>query len=207
MLAAVAAWSIGPALERAAARLSLPPRTIVVSALALTVALFASALPALAQYRREDGPNAQQRTRPQATAYVVEHTAGTDTVLFWGGEAGLNYTSGRRAPTRYAYQYALYMRGYQRPEFVDELLVALEREPPALIVDASPATTDVPPLDRAARQRWTPLEPHTVVLPEMDRLFQWIEQHYVRVAEVGYLGWPIYAPRTRASGAPGQNDG
>jgi hypothetical protein len=29
----------------------------------------------------------------------------------------------------------------------------------------------------------------------MDRLFSWIETNYVRVDDVGYMRWPIYAPR------------
>jgi hypothetical protein len=87
------------------------------------------------------------------------------------------------------------MRNYQNPAKVDELLAALQRDPPALIVDASPATIDVPPLDRAARADWTLQEPKYAILPEMDRLFSWIETNYVRVDEVGYMRWPIYAPR------------
>jgi hypothetical protein len=46
-----------------------------------------------------------------------------------------------------------------------------------------------------AREGWTPLEPKYAILPEMDRLFSWIETNYVRVDDVGYLRWPIYAPR------------
>jgi hypothetical protein len=205
VLVAIAASSMGPTLEGVAVRLRLSPKLLLAGSFGLCALLFASAIPAVASYRQETGPNRQQLTRPVATAYVVGHTVASDRVLIWGGEAGLNYTTGRRSPTRYAYQYALYMRGYQRPEFVSELLLALQREPPALIVDASPATTDVPPLDRTARQRWTPLEPHTVVLPEMDQLFRWIEDRYVRVDQVGFLGWPIYAPRSGVSAPPRQN--
>ncbi len=193
--AALAASSAWPTLERAAARLRLPARAIAIGTFALVTLLSASAIPALAEFRRGLGPNDQERTRPVATTYVVEHTTSADRVLFWGGEGGLNFTTARRAPTRYAYQYALYMLNYQTPAKVDELLTALQRDPPALIVDASPATLDVPPLDRSARAGWTLLEPKYAVLPEMDRLFSWIETNYVRVAEVGYLRWPIYAPR------------
>jgi hypothetical protein len=125
----------------------------------------------------------------------VDHTTSTDGVLFWGGEGGLNFTTGRRSPTRYAYQYALYMRDYQSADRIGELLLALQHEPPALIVDASPATIDVPPLDRAERERWTLLEPKYAVLPEMDQIFRWVEEHYVRVTEVGFLRWPIYQRR------------
>jgi len=195
VLAAIAASAVRPALERASGGLRLPARTVVLGTFAVVAVLSASAIPTLATFRRGLGPNEQERTRPVATTYVVEHTASTDHVLFWGGEGGLNFTTGRRAPTRYAYQYALYMRNYQSPAKVDELLAALQRDPPALIVDASPATIDVPPLDRAAREGWTLLEPKYAILPEMDRLFSWIETNYVRVDEVGYMRWPIYAPR------------
>lgn len=195
ILAAVALSSARPALERAAARLGMPPAGFVAGVVALGAVLLASAIPALVDYRHTQGPTDQERTRSQATAYVIDHTAAADHVLFWGGEAGLNYTTGRRAPTRYAYQYALYMHNYQRPAQIDELLSALQSDLPALIVDASPATVDVPPLDRAARANWTLREPKYTVLPEMDRLFTWIEEHYVRVDEVGALHWPIYQPR------------
>jgi hypothetical protein len=198
IMAAIAASTSRPMLERAAARLALPAAPVGVGALGVAAVLLASAIPAFAQYRREIGPNLQDHTRPLATTYVVEHTQSGDRVLFWGGEGGLNYTTGRRAPTRYAYQYALYMRDYQRPAQVAELLAALQRDPPALIVDASPATTDVPPLDRAARAGWTLVEPKSAVLPEMDGLFRWIEERYVRVGEMGPLRWPIYEPRAGA---------
>lgn len=197
ILAAIAADALRPALERMAVRLAVSPRVVLVTSFAFGAFLFASAIPAVASYRQETGPNEQERTRPLATTYVIEHTASTDRVLFWGAEGGLNYTTGRRSPTRYAYQYALYMRDYQRPAQIDELLSELERDPPALIVDASPATLDVPPLDHAARDGWTLQEPKYTVLPEMDRLFLWIEAHYLRVAEVGSLNWPIYELRDR----------
>src|SRR6266540_2789042 len=199
VLAAIAAASARPALDRAAERLKASPRAVLVGVFALWSILALSAIPALAQYRSAFGPNDQERTRPAATAYVADHTATADRVLFWGGEGGLNFTTGRRAPTRYAYQYALYMRNYQSPAKVDELLTALQRDPPALIVDASPATIDVPPLDRAAREGWTLREPKYAILPEMDQLFSWIDAHYVRVDEVGSLRWPIYVPRTVVS--------
>jgi len=201
ILSAVAASWARPALEGIAARLALSPRLVVFSILGAFVMFFASAIPAVASYRHEVGPNDQERTRPIATAYVVDHTASTDLVLFWGGEGGLNYTTGRRSPTRYAYQYALYMRGYQSADRIGELLLALEREPPALIVDASPATIDVPPLDRGERASWTLGEPKYAVLPEMELIFRWVEEHYVRVAEVGSLRWPIYERRERVASA------
>ena len=196
ILAAVAAsWAL-PTLERVAARLAVSSRVVSFGVLGACVVLFASAIPAVAAYRHQAGPNDQELTRPEATAYVVLHTAGADRVLFWGGEGGLNYTTSRRSPTRYAYQYALYMRGYQNADRIGELLLALEREPPTLIVDASPATIDVPPLDRGERAVWTLQEPKYSVLPEMDLIFRWVAEHYVRVAEVGPLRWPIYERRS-----------
>jgi hypothetical protein len=71
----------------------------------------------------------------------------------------------------------------------------------ALIVDASPGTIDVPPLDRGERASWTLGEPKYAVLPEMDLIFNWVEEHYVRVAEVGTLRWAIYERRERVTSA------
>jgi len=65
--------------------------------------------------------------------YVGAHTTEDDTVLILGAESVINFLSRRPAPTRYVYQYPLYLLG-KRPmveEFFDDII----RRKPALIID------------------------------------------------------------------------
>lgn len=196
LLAGIAAVLIRPPLERAALRLRVPRATFFATAILLALTVFASAIPAVAIYRQQDGMTDQERSRQEATAYVVGSTRPADRVLFWGGESGLNYTTGRRAPTRYAYQYALFQRGYEDPVRIDEMLAELDRDAPALIIDATPGTTDLP-LDGAGRARALARRPPPGrALPVgIDRLFDWVARRYEQVDTVGPLRWPVYAPR------------
>ncbi len=65
--------------------------------------------------------------------YVGAHTGEDDTVLILGAESVINFLSRRPAPTRYVYQYPLYLLG-KRPmveEFFDDII----QRKPALIID------------------------------------------------------------------------
>jgi hypothetical protein len=65
--------------------------------------------------------------------YVNRQTTEEDTVLMLGAESVINFLSRRRAPTRYVYQYPLYLLG-RRPmveEFFDDII----EHKPALIID------------------------------------------------------------------------
>ena len=195
LLAGIAAASLRPPLERAALKAGVPRSAFVGTAIVLAFALFASAIPAVAIYRHDDGMTDQERSREAATAYVIRATRPADRVLFWGGESGLNYTTGRRAPTRYAYQYALFQPGYADPARIDELLAELDRDVPALIVDATPGTTDLP-LDGDARARALVRRPGSALPLRIERLFDWVARNYEQVDTVGPLRWPVYARRS-----------
>lgn len=74
---------------------------------------------------------------PAVVDYIVQATQPGDTVLVWGDEAELNFFSGRRAPTRYVYQFPLVTPGYTRPEMVEQYLGDIVRNKPALIIDTT----------------------------------------------------------------------
>jgi hypothetical protein len=59
----------------------------------------------------------------------------TDTILFWGAEAGWNFLLKRRAPTRFVYQYPLWQSNYVTPEMIDEFTDSLISQRPLFIVD------------------------------------------------------------------------
>lgn len=75
---------------------------------------------------------------------ISEMTASTDSVLFWGAEAVLNFTADRESPSRYIYQYPLYADGYVTEEMVTEFLSSIVQACPALIIDTqNPMTTPI----------------------------------------------------------------
>jgi len=59
----------------------------------------------------------------------------TDTILFWGAEAGWNFLLKRRAPTRFVYQYPLWQSNYVTPEMINEFTDSLISQRPLFIVD------------------------------------------------------------------------
>jgi hypothetical protein len=200
LLVAVAVATVRVMIERMALRTRIAPRFLLLAVLGVAMIPFASASPAVALDRHQRGANDEQLTRWYASAYITVHTGPTQSVLFWGGEAGLNYTSARRAPTRFAYQYPLYLRGYQNAAQVDQLLAQLAADPPALIVDASLSDAlVVAPLSAEERQHWRPSESRYGSFAAIERFFAWVDAHYVRIDEIGPLRWSVYAPR-EASG-------
>jgi len=196
LLVAVAVATVRVMIERTALRMRIEPRFLLLAVLGVAMIPFASASPAVALERHQRGANDEQQTRWYASAYVTHHTEPTQSVLFWGGEAGLNYTTGRRAPTRFAYQYPLYLRGYQNAAQVDQLLAQLAADPPALIVDTSLSDAlIVAPLSAEERQHWQPSDSRYGSFAAIERLFAWVDAHYVRVDEIEPLHWGVYAPR------------
>jgi hypothetical protein len=133
------------------------------------------------------------KTTDPVLDYIQRHTDNNDYLLMWGVQAEYNFLSGRSAPTRFVYQLPLYRRAYQRPALINEFYGDLQANPPALIVDTSSINPNIPPIDALRRQSW-PIDGDTVnaTLPEMDAVFQFIDDHYQRIGEIGDEGWVAY---------------
>ncbi len=69
------------------------------------------------------------------TEFIIANSTPDDGVLFWGAEAGLNFSTRRQSPTKYVYQYPLYRTGYLQAEDISEFFNDLETRPPLWIVD------------------------------------------------------------------------
>jgi len=124
------------------------------------------------------------------TKYVANHTDATETVLVWGNDAWINFLSRRRSPTRYVYQYPLFVARYTNTERVASFLAELEANPPALIVEPVVDTDEVQPLDRSRRDAVQ----HRLVTPAgMQAVFDFVCQRYARATEIG--GTIIYEQR------------
>jgi hypothetical protein len=66
--------------------------------------------------------------------FIRENTTKDDYVLVFGAETAINFVTQRKSPTRYAYQYPLYMEGYDTPIKDQEFLSDLAKKPPRLII-------------------------------------------------------------------------
>ena len=128
-------------------------------------------------------------TWSEAAEYVAKHTAESDYVLVWGAETAVNFLAHRQAPTRYVYQWPLYHPRYANEAMASEFLGDIRSSKPALIVDTSPTSQPVPPLDSVAREGWAYAHPS---LPEMDEVFEYIASNYSLVATVGPDQWLVY---------------
>ncbi|OGO22680.1 MAG: hypothetical protein A2Y54_01475 [Chloroflexi bacterium RBG_16_51_16] len=66
--------------------------------------------------------------------YVTVNTEPGENVLVWGNDVWINYLADRQSPTRYIYQYPLFMPGYTHGKKVSEFLEDMRTDPPNLIV-------------------------------------------------------------------------
>ena len=131
-----------------------------------------------------------------AAAYVAANTQPGDTVLVWGSSTEILYLSGRRAPTRYVYQYGpLATRGYATVARVDELLADLERARPVMIIDGSAGGFVTPPLDAAGLRAYVSPDPQYAPLPELERVVSYVVANYERAGTEPATGWPLWRRR------------
>ncbi len=192
------AWlpAMGVLAGYVAARVHLRVGNALVKRVLFVPALLMVVLPAVLVARLTITPD--DGSSREAASYVREHSEASDRVLLWGSRTEVLVLADRRSPTRYVYQYAaLATRGYASAARIDELLAALERERPLLIVDASRDSFVTPPLDRAGFAGWTSPESQYAWLPETVRIIDFVEANYERVTTLPQTGWPVWRLRSR----------
>jgi hypothetical protein len=69
------------------------------------------------------------------STYILQHTNPQDEVFIWGGQAGMNFTSRRAAPTAY-FLYPMFVPSDLSGQLDQSFLSELQARPPELIVDA-----------------------------------------------------------------------
>ena len=125
--------------------------------------------------------------------YIVRATSRDDFVLMWGAKVAYNFLADRPSPSRYAYQYPLYQKGYQNAEKVREFLHEIISKKPKLIIDTSTSSPSIPPIDPKRRAKWIPpTQRGFALLPEMDEVFVYLATHYQRIGSVGPNKWDVY---------------
>ena len=108
--------------------------------------------------------------------YIDNMTKPDDTVLVWGNNVWINFLTDRASPTRYSYQFPLFMPGYTSEAKVLDFLATLRSSPPALILEPQTDTAEMLPIS-------TDLNPVTeqaqVDMPQgMPLVFQYISENY-----------------------------
>jgi len=140
------------------------------------------------------GQSAQMLNHPvhPVVAYLAANVQEDDYVLVWGAEASINFLSGHRSPTRYAYQYPLYTIGYQDNEKTLEFLHDIEARKPSVIIDTSSTNPAIPPLDPSQRQQWAPSRAWFRAPSAMADVYAYIDTHYRQAKVIESLDWRIY---------------
>jgi hypothetical protein len=93
----------------------------------------------------------------------------------WGAQSYYLVAADRDSPTRYAYQYPLYTRGYTNNRIVGEFVHDVRSRPPRIIVENGDWCTL--PLDSTARIGWH-LEGSCIIPAPLRSLAHDITSHY-----------------------------
>lgn len=186
-MAILAAFAVSEMQRVVPARIAWPALVLAVFTMSIQPTLLVTRLALTTDVARRAG---------SAAAYVAANTSPSDTVLIWGSHTEVLFLADRRSPTRYAYQYApLSTRGYATPARVEEFLADLRRERPALILDASRESFGTPPLDLAGFRAYVSPEAQYAVLPELERVVEFIVANYDRAGTEPTTGWPLWRLR------------
>ena len=124
---------------------------------------------------------------------VLSATEPDDRILVWGAESTIYLLSERAAPTRFFYQYPLVTPGYANGSLVDEFILDVEDEMPAMIIDVRNGR--LPPLEETARRDWRPPKRYDRDLDAFQPLFDLVETEYEVVGKDG--AWILYGRKRR----------
>lgn len=126
--------------------------------------------------------------------FIKQKTTTKDVVLVWGSSVNINFLTRTKSPTRYIYQYPLYMQGYQKITMVNEFLNDIIINKPKLIIDTSSSTGIVPPIDANRNKSWHFNHPyhHFHYLSEMDSVKRFILSNYTEIKYLPITGWVVY---------------
>ena len=135
-------------------------------------------------------PNVQRQTAESA-AYVRQQTTSDAAVLVWGNVVGINFEAERTSPTRFAYQWPLFTRGYRSAALFKAFEDDLRNCPPTLVVDASSFDGAVPPLDDTSASAAL-TQGNDAWHGALRGVLAFFHANYQRVASVGAMSWPVY---------------
>jgi hypothetical protein len=155
--------------------------------LTITLAcLFALNIPVLEGYARLGNHFLSRGNEPleaqtAVVQYIEDVTEPGDTVLVWGNNVWINFLADRASPTKYSYQFPLFMPGYATEARVLGFLAALQAAPPILIVEPRTDTAEMLPLNTDLQADAIQAQ---VDMPKgMSQVFQYVNENYCIVKE------------------------
>jgi hypothetical protein len=170
-------------------------RGLAVPVLLGTIAILAIAsFPTLRSYGQSIamlvGNRATAQREELLPKYVNEHTLPDETVLVWGGEAGVNFLARREAPTPY-FQYGILVPSSITESISAAFIQDIQSHPPALIVDATMGNPDgeLVPLSTSNPIVWSAAH-RAYAAPHLLEFFDLLHANYSYKTSVA--GYPIY---------------
>jgi len=154
---ALAGGALVSAMPARALRQVSRPQTIVLLAFSSSLLLTAVSPAPVRRYlqiiRAKFQGGGEIEMSSAVARYVNANTTDRDTVLVWGNDVWINFLSDRQAPTKYAYQYPLFLEGYTSDAKVETFLTQLQSHPPVFIVEPLVDTDEILPLNLERRSR------------------------------------------------------
>jgi hypothetical protein len=112
----------------------------------------------------------------EAVRYIISTTSPDEYVLLWGARTQVNYFSQRRSPTRFAYQYPLYKKGYVNEQMIEAFLGEVIQNRPRLIIDTNNPVT--------------PIFEFPMQSGKIPKGIAYLRSHYLEVQKIG--SWVVY---------------
>jgi hypothetical protein len=122
--------------------------------------------------------------------WISTHTKQSDTILFWGHNVRYLFLTKRKSPTRFAYQYALFTKGYTSERIIDDYLRDLKSNSPKYIIETQEALNFTEPYSRHKKKVWHSIWPTYQSSPFVQKIYDYVDQKYQ--IEVSNIDWKIY---------------
>ena len=137
--------------------------------------------------------------RHPVASYIQENTSPGDRVLVWGFRPAINFMAGRESPATYLPYPLSHVESGLTHQWAEEFYQQITSAPPVMIVDMvePPDRERIPFITPELREKQRIKRRQIVLAPNLDRVFNFIEQNYVLVGEVD--GYRVYRLKTDGS--------
>jgi len=134
--------------------------------------------------------------------YIQNNSNNTDYVLLWGAETKFNFLTERKSPTKFTYQYPLFMINYDNSKKIHQFIAEIKKNKPVLIIDTSTTNSLIPPINTTKRIQWIQMNTNfknffgtDSYSHELEEFFEYCHDNYYLKITTGQLKWEIYALR------------
>ncbi|OGM08169.1 hypothetical protein A2159_01665 [Candidatus Woesebacteria bacterium RBG_13_34_9] len=131
---------------------------------------------------------------------INKTTSSNDPILIYGSESALYFITQRNSPTRYFYQYPLFIKGYVNESKINEFLTDLKNNMPKIIIDASTSTADIgaeksyllEPIYFPEREKWLKEKGFTTQPKEYKDIFNFFDNNYEFIGTTYSNKWYVF---------------